>query len=105
MGTVVTIDVYGGDGRRDDEEDEALARARAILHEADEMFSTWRAESSVSRLRRGEITLEEAPAPVAEVLALCRTAREVSHGWFDPWAMPGGVDPTGLVKGWPQQLG
>ena len=24
----------------------------------------------------------------------------MSGGWFDPWAMPGGVDPTGLVKGW-----
>ena len=40
---------------------------------------------------------------MAEVLALCRTAREMSHGWFDPWAMPGGVDPTGLVKGWAAQ--
>jgi len=40
MGTVVTIDVYGGDGRRDDEEDEALARARAILHSAGGVFST-----------------------------------------------------------------
>ncbi len=25
---------------------------------------------------------------------------QVSDGWFDPWAMPGGFDPTGLVKGW-----
>ena len=25
---------------------------------------------------------------------------EASGGWFDPWAMPGGFDPTGLVKGW-----
>ena len=103
MGTVVTIDLYGGDGRRDDEEDDAIDRARAILHEADEMFSTWKDESPLSRLRRGEIALGEAPDQVAEVLALCRTAREISHGWFDPWAMPGGVDPTGLVKGWAAQ--
>ena len=48
----------------------------------------------------GEIGLEEAPPEVAEVLELCRRAREASDGWFDPWAMPGGVDPTGLVKGW-----
>ena len=25
------------------------------------------------------------------------------EGWFDPWAMPGGVDPTGYVKGWATQ--
>ncbi len=102
MGTVVTIDIYGGhDGPG--VEDEALARARAILHHADEVFSTWKHDSPLSRLRRGEITAEEAPAPVADVLALCRTAREISHGWFDPWAMPGGVDPTGVVKGWAAQ--
>jgi thiamine biosynthesis lipoprotein len=54
----------------------------------------------VSRLRRGEIGLREAPPEVADVLELCRRARTASGGWFDPWAMPGGVDPTGLVKGW-----
>lgn len=36
----------------------------------------------------------------AEVLDLCENARRASGGWFDPWAMPAGVDPTGLVKGW-----
>ena len=40
---------------------------------------------------------------MAEVLELCRKAREISRGWFDPWAMPGGVDPTGYVKGWAAQ--
>ena len=42
----------------------------------------------------------DVPPEVAEVLELCRRARDASDGWFDPWAMPGGVDPTGLVKGW-----
>lgn len=37
---------------------------------------------------------------LAVVLALCERAKAMSRGWFDPWAMPGGVDPTGLVKGW-----
>ena len=44
-----------------------------------------------------------APPQVAEVLELCATARELSGGWFDPWALPGGVDPTGYVKGWAAQ--
>jgi FAD:protein FMN transferase len=77
-----------------------LEAAQARLRWVDDVFSTWKPESPVSRLRRGEIRLEEAPPEVAEVLDLCRRVRAASDGWFDPWAMPGGVDPTGLVKGW-----
>jgi FAD:protein FMN transferase len=78
----------------------ALGRAEERLVRADDVFSTFKPESPVSRLRRGEITADEAPPDVAEVLELCRRARDASDGWFDPWSLPGGVDPTGLVKGW-----
>ncbi|HSR82912.1 MAG TPA: FAD:protein FMN transferase [Streptosporangiaceae bacterium] len=99
MGTVVTIDVFPGaeSGTLD------FAPARAVLERADEVFSTWRPDSPVSRLRRGEITAADAPPEVAAVMSACATARELTDGWFDPWAMPGGFDPTGYVKGWAAQ--
>jgi thiamine biosynthesis lipoprotein len=124
MGTKVIIDVYaaaghgGADGAaaRPDgplssqlsgplssELTRQLAEAVAILHRADETFSTWRPDSPVSRLRRGEITSAQAPPEVAEVLARCAVARDLSGGWFDPWAVPGGFDPSGYVKGWAAQ--
>ena len=103
MGTVVTIDVYTKDGTIASGVSLGLARARAVLHRADAVFSTWKPHSPMSRLRRGEITCGEAPSEVTEVLERCAVAREVSGGWFDPWAMPGGVDPTGYVKGWAAQ--
>jgi thiamine biosynthesis lipoprotein len=78
----------------------ALARAQAKLEWVDDVFSTYKSDSPVSRLRRGEITLDEAPPEVADVLELCRRVRDASDGWFDPWGLPGGLDPTGLVKGW-----
>jgi thiamine biosynthesis lipoprotein len=106
MGTIVTIDVYAAAGVTEHELavlGRQLARARAVLHRADEVFSTWKPGSPVSRLRRGEISASQAPPEVAEVLERCAAARELSGGWFDPWAMPGGVDPTGYVKGWAAQ--
>ena len=106
MGTIVTIDVYTLAGVAATEAAELgrqLDRARAILQHADEVFSTWQPDSPVSRLRAGEITSAQAPAEVADVLDHCAIARELSGGWFDPWAMPGGVDPTGYVKGWAAQ--
>jgi thiamine biosynthesis lipoprotein len=99
MGTVVSFTVVTGDVP------EPMARAAirsacAVLHAADATFSTWKPGSPLSRLRRGEITLRQAPTEIPEVLGLCEAARDASHGWFDPWALPGGADPTGLVKGW-----
>ena len=37
-------------------------------------------------------------ASVAEVLERCAAARELSRGWFDPWAMLGGFDPDGVHR-------
>lgn len=102
MGTVVSFTVWPG-RLSPTAAREALAAAAAVLHDADAVFSTWQPASPMSRLRRGEISLGQAPPVVAEVLELCRRARVATGGWFDPWALPGGVDPTGLVKGWALQ--
>lgn len=104
MGTVVTFDITVAEELpAPDAVAIGLARARAVLQRADATFSTWKPDSPVSRLRRGEIALEEAPAVVRAVLDRCAAARVASGGWFDPWAMPGGVDPSGYVKGWAAQ--
>ncbi len=106
MGTIVTIDVWAKPGTADVQLAEVrhqLAAAIAVLHRADEVFSTWQPDSPVSRLRRGELAVAAAPPEVAEVMAACTAARQLSGGWFDPWAMPGGFDPTGYVKGWAAQ--
>lgn len=77
-----------------------MAAACQLLHTVDRDFSTWQEASAISRLRRGALAVGDAPAAVAEVLDLCVRAGQLSGGTFDAWALPGGVDPTGLVKGW-----
>ncbi|HUC37901.1 MAG TPA: FAD:protein FMN transferase [Acidimicrobiales bacterium] len=103
MGTVVSFTIHRGDVGTEDVR-VALSDACALLHRADTVFSTWEPQSPMSRIRRNATPLGPRPAEIDEVLDLCRTAREASDGWFDPWAMPGGVDPTGLVKGWAIEL-
>ena len=103
MGTVVTIDVYGNASLSASHASLLVERACTSLQEADRVFSTWKAESPMSKVRRGEITIAMAPPQVAEVLEQCSIACVLSDGWFDPWALPGGVDPTGYVKGWAAQ--
>lgn len=82
----------------------AWTEAMAVLLEVDRVFSTYRTDSYVSRLGRGEIALAACPAEVAEVLALGALAEERSHGAFrvvrpgpDDLAV---LDPSGVVKGW-----
>ncbi len=99
MGTVVSFHA-DAPGLTEAELAAAVAAATALLHGDDETFSPWKPDSPLSRLRRGELRLEDAPAELAEVLDLCEAAGTLSRGWFDAFAMPGGVDPTGLVKGW-----
>jgi thiamine biosynthesis lipoprotein len=99
MGTVFSITVVRG-GLPGAAVRAAVAAASRVLHDCDAMFSTWDRASPVSRFRRGEATLGEMPPEFGVVLEECRAARHASAGWFDPWAMPGGFDPTGLVKGW-----
>jgi thiamine biosynthesis lipoprotein len=103
MGTVVVIDVFADGDAPCSEISRLVDEATRSLHEADEIFSTWMPNSPMSRLRRGEIGIEQVPPEVIEVLDQCAVAKELSLGWFDPWALPGGVDPTGYVKGWAAQ--
>lgn len=99
MGTIVTLDIRDRDLPRPIL-DAALDAAVKELHHADRVFSTYDQDSDISRLRTGRITLDHCAPDVREVLGLCELAKQHTDGWFDPWAMPGGVDPTGLVKGW-----
>lgn len=99
MGTVVSYRLEAG-GLAQGVLLAALEEAMAELHRLDELFSTFKAESPMSRLRRGELLPAEAPPEIGVVLALCHEVRDRTKGCFDPWTLPGGVDPTGLVKGW-----
>jgi thiamine biosynthesis lipoprotein len=94
MGTVFTIDIRdAGDWTT---EIEAVV---AWLHFVDATFSTYRRDSDVCRIRRGELRVEDADPHVTEVLDLCAQAQRVTRGYFT--ALPDGrLDPTGLVKGW-----
>ncbi|MBT2413527.1 FAD:protein FMN transferase [Streptomyces sp. ISL-12] len=96
MGTVFSFDVRGGEPAA---VRAALREAVAGLHRADEVFSTYRRDSQISRLARGELTVEECAPEVARVLELAAEAERVSEGWFST-SYEGRLDPTGIVKGW-----
>ena len=78
----------------------AFLEVESYVHEVDEIFSTYKSGSKVSQLRRGELEIEQCPPEVIEVWNLSLELKELTQGAFDPWAVAGGFDPSGLVKGW-----
>lgn len=96
MGTVASLTVKGA---RTVAVDTAIAAALARLRDDERVFSTYRGDSDVSRLRDEGLELCELDARVAEVAERCRDLRLASGGRFDAhWQ--GWFDPTGYVKGW-----
>jgi FAD:protein FMN transferase len=97
MGTLFAVDV-----RDPGDWDGAVAAVVAWLHRVDAVFSTYRPQSDISRIRRGELRAADADPLVAEVLALCAEVERETAGCFSArW--DGRLDPTGLVKGWAVQ--
>ena len=94
-GTVVFIDVTS-----DIDIEPAITTVKQYVQKVDELFSTYKESSIISQLRRGEIEIEHCPPEVIEVWDLCAFVKELTERAFDPWAVAGGFDPSGLVKGW-----
>ncbi|MEP7161169.1 MAG: FAD:protein FMN transferase, partial [Dermatophilaceae bacterium] len=104
MGTSVSLTVRGPQARSSTTE-RVMQEAFADLAWVDATFSRWRGDSELSRLRRGEVSVEQCCPQMGEVLRRCADAAEETDGAF-AWVLPEEdgdqwlIEPTGLVKGW-----
>lgn len=99
MGTQISIHIHCGGPRPAENAEPAVRACFAELREIDRVFSTYRHDSDISRMGRGELDLKNADPRVAVVAAGCREAAAETDGLFSAhWA--GSFDPTGYVKGW-----
>jgi thiamine biosynthesis lipoprotein len=96
MGMPIVVDV------RDEQVDDAvLDGVFDWFRWVDATFSTYKDDSEISRLNRGELSLADAHPDVVDVLGRCERLRLETGGYFDVRAgSPDVVDPSGLVKGW-----
>ena len=96
MGMPIVIDL------RDEHADAALTDAAfAEFRSVDARFSTYRDDSEIMRINRGELALADAHPDVREILARCDELRAETGGFFDVRAATASrIDPSGLVKGW-----
>lgn len=97
MGTVVSFDLRGGGDHA-----AAIAAAVAWFHEVDARFSTYRADSEVRRLSRGDLADDALSSDLVEVVTACDVIEAESGGAFAAHGADG-FDPSAYVKGWSVQ--
>jgi len=103
-GTVIVV-IAAASGLDGATLESAVGQVKKFFFDVDRDFSTFKSDSQVSRIRRGELKIEDASKYVQQVWALCEFSRELTLGAFDPWKADGGFDPSGLVKGWAAEVG
>src|SRR5262252_9308856 len=98
MGTVATVEI--ADPVED--ADRLVETVFDWLRDVDARFSTYRPDSEVNRLDRGELRPEDCSDDLRHVLDRCTELWQETDGYFDPYAT-GRFDPSGYVKGWSVQ--
>jgi thiamine biosynthesis lipoprotein ApbE len=107
MGMPVSIHLRGESVDEPDAE-HAVAQAFRTLRDMDSIFSTYREDSDLMRLRREEVDLSSCSPLVGEALAIGERAERLTRGAFTTLLPTGdgdlAFDPTGFVKGWAVDL-
>lgn len=103
MGMPISVHLRGQDVNRP-EAHQAVAAAFAVLREMDSIFSTYREDSDLMRVRREEVPMSACSPLLEEALQIGQEAEVATRGAFTTLLPTGdgdlAFDPTGLVKGW-----
>jgi len=92
MGMPITVEVVDSDDTK------LLADVFGFFREVDNRYSTYKADSEISRINNG-LAKTAWSAEMRGVLHLCDITKQQTNGYFDI-EHDGRLDPSGLVKGW-----
>lgn len=94
MGMPIAVEVIDADATS-----ELIDQAFDFFSAVDRTFSTYKADSEISRINRGELAIGQASPDMRAIFALAERTRQETGGYFDI-ARDGRYDPSGVVKGW-----
>jgi thiamine biosynthesis lipoprotein len=94
MGMPVTVQIVDSNAT-----DEDIQDVFAYLHYIDQKFSTYKKDSEISQINRGEVKHLDYSNEMQKVLASCEETKQLTDGYFDI-NLNGILDPSGIVKGY-----
>lgn len=93
MGMPATVELVSGT-------QESLNAIFNFFAEVDERFSTYKQNSEIMKINRGEIAEPEWSSEMREIFALAEQTKKETGGYFSITKPDGSIDPSGIVKGW-----
>jgi thiamine biosynthesis lipoprotein len=66
----------------------------------DKRFSTYKNDSEIMRINRGEISADKYSMEMQEIFLLAEKTKQETFGYFDIKKPDETLDPSGVVKGW-----
>lgn len=95
MGMPVTVEVTDSGTSRG-----SLEKTFDYFRYVDATFSTYKKESEISRVNRGELSLKDCSEDMKRIFDLAEETNRRTSGYFDIHTPDGSIDPSGIVKGW-----
>jgi thiamine biosynthesis lipoprotein len=93
MGMPITVHIV--DGTADE-----IERIFEFFTDIDQRFSTYKDDSEISKINRGELKEEDWSREMTEIMRMAEETKRESDGYFDIVKADGTRDPSGIVKGW-----
>jgi thiamine biosynthesis lipoprotein len=94
MGMPITVEILDDNTTQAD-----IERVFAYFRSIDDTFSTYKEESEISKINRGELDEEDYSHAMKTILQLADQTRQETQGYFNI-QRNGIIDPSGIVKGW-----
>ncbi len=94
MAMLVNIEVAERHAKEED-----INEVFAFFHYIDKKFSTFKENSEISLINRGELSEENYSNDMKKILKLCDQTKKDTNGFFDI-NRKGILDPSGIVKGY-----
>jgi len=94
MGMPITVDIGGTST------DDLIDTVFGYFEHIDRRFSTYRADSEIAAINRGDVPVVDWSGEMMEVLAIAKQTKDETDGYFDIRKPDGSLDPSGIVKGW-----
>ncbi len=96
MGMPITIEIVGADTNIRN----TVEKAFDYFNYVDRKFSTYKDDSEIMRINRGEVLLENASTDMKTIFNLAQITKTETAGYFDMINRDHKYDPSGIVKGW-----